>query len=404
MRSVRRSSTWACHWPRASARSRRRPSQRLAAGAAFGLQRQVEQQRLAALFGVDAAAHGRAGELGVQRAGAHAAHPGACLPGSGRGAPAALGLDAAAAGAHGGLGQRPGRAVEAGARLDLLDRQLAGVPGAGLGVADVGAGLPDRGGTRAACIGAGLDLAAQQRGWAPRATGGPGRRSADRPWRRSRAAAARARCGRRAAPASALPCCLRPASVAPPPRAAHRRRRACLSPSPRPARRCRGPRPAVRARGRRARHRSPSAPGPAASRARCSGRRRCPRPPPRAGARRRCSGSCRPAGWPAARAGRPSAARRCGRAARPRPAARSASAVRAACRRPGRGARSSSCAACTSPSCTLRFRSGASCQPIFASCTSTASVSLCQRSQPMRPPARSEPVTSRLSSVWPAGR
>ena len=38
------------------------------------------------------------------------------------------------------------------------------------------------------------------------------------------------------------------------------------------------------------------------------------------------------------------------------------------------------------------------------SVTSTARVGLLQRSQPMRPPLRSEPLTSRLSSCWLAGR
>ncbi|EHL24222.1 hypothetical protein KYG_03246 [Acidovorax sp. NO-1] len=38
------------------------------------------------------------------------------------------------------------------------------------------------------------------------------------------------------------------------------------------------------------------------------------------------------------------------------------------------------------------------------SVTSTARVGLLQRSQPMRPPLRSAPDTSRLSSVWSAGR
>jgi hypothetical protein len=64
----------------------------------------------------------------------------------------------------------------------------------------------------------------------------------------------------------------------------------------------------------------------------------------------------------------------------------------------------SNCAAWTSPSCTRRRSRGASCQPMRASRTSTARLSLSQRSQPMRPPARSDPLTSRLSSVCPAGR
>lgn len=61
-------------------------------------------------------------------------------------------------------------------------------------------------------------------------------------------------------------------------------------------------------------------------------------------------------------------------------------------------------AACTSPSSTLRLSSGASCQPMRAPSTSTTMAGLLQRSQPMLPPARSDPLTSRLSSFWSAGK
>ena len=62
------------------------------------------------------------------------------------------------------------------------------------------------------------------------------------------------------------------------------------------------------------------------------------------------------------------------------------------------------CAASTVPSRSWRRSSGASCQAMRASRTSTASVGLLQRSQPMRPPARSEPLTSPACRLWPSGR
>ena len=57
----------------------------------------------------------------------------------------------------------------------------------------------------------------------------------------------------------------------------------------------------------------------------------------------------------------------------------------------------------TSPSLTRRSNSGAKLQPMRALSTSTASVGLLQRSQPICPPPRSEPLTSRVSSCCSGG-
>ena len=59
--------------------------------------------------------------------------------------------------------------------------------------------------------------------------------------------------------------------------------------------------------------------------------------------------------------------------------------------------------ACTSPSLMLRSSSGAKLQPMRALTTSTAIALLLQRSQPICPPPRSEPLTSRVSSCCSGG-
>jgi hypothetical protein len=132
----------------------REAGQGLAARAALGAQCGVEGDGAVDLLGLERAAHGRARQLGVQRAGPHAAHGGLGLPGRGRGAPLAGRVDAPAARAHGGFWKCPMGAVEADLGLHLLHGQLLFVPRAGQGVADVGRCLP-RGG---AGVGVGLQL------------------------------------------------------------------------------------------------------------------------------------------------------------------------------------------------------------------------------------------------------
>ena len=56
------------------------------------------------------------------------------------------------------------------------------------------------------------------------------------------------------------------------------------------------------------------------------------------------------------------------------------------------------------PSRSSPLSSGRSDQASVTSLNSTLSAPCCQRSQPMLPPPRSEPLTSRASSVWPAGK
>lgn len=57
----------------------------------------------------------------------------------------------------------------------------------------------------------------------------------------------------------------------------------------------------------------------------------------------------------------------------------------------------------TSPSLSVRESSGCRLQPIRASRSCTRMVGLCHCSEPIRPPARTEPVTSRASRCWPSG-
>ena len=58
----------------------------------------------------------------------------------------------------------------------------------------------------------------------------------------------------------------------------------------------------------------------------------------------------------------------------------------------------------TSPSFTSRPNKGRTCQPISRPSTSTAMPGLVQRSPPMWPPWRRDPLTSRVVRVWSAGR